>query len=98
MPAERTRFPDSEPAASAAALGEATDLRATNADLQNRVAYLEEQLIQRDKLLESLPQAFEQTTPKTSGGAVQTCVCFAPYFTLLLDILPIVPRNLALHP
>ena len=70
---DRTRFPQSDATASTAAVEEANILRAANAELQNRAAYLEEQLMQRDRLLESMPQASEQATPKTSGAAVQAC-------------------------
>jgi hypothetical protein len=71
---DRAGLPQSNSSANAAVLEEVAHLRETNAELQSRASYLEEQLIQRDRLLESMPEhSLQQATPQKSTGAVPTC-------------------------
>lgn len=67
-------FAEPETTASAAAQEEVSLLKSTNAELHNRAAYLEEQLIERDRQLQHMAEASDQAAPKTSGRSVQTCV------------------------
>jgi hypothetical protein len=71
----RSRWSPADYSANTEAIEEVALLRETNAELQNRASYLEEQLIQRDRLLESMPQHSPHWgTPKVSTGATNACV------------------------